>query len=72
MSDNSYLLKILNEIKVNKKHIYKINELVSDKDVEALKIYFSDKPEYSVDFRKCLSCKNTWDIIIYLKDKEAI
>lgn len=70
MNSNEYLLKILDELKINNGRIYKINENITDIEANVVRSYFLDKPEYYVELKKCLSCKNTWDIIIYLEKGE--
>lgn len=69
MDENEYIQHLLSEIEVAKnkklKGLFKINEQISSSTADAIKRYFKGNPEYSVELRKCKSCKNVWDIIIF-------
>jgi hypothetical protein len=65
-----YILKIDKEIGLaelsGKAGLFKISEKVSDSIVYYLIDYLKNKyPDFLVETKKCLSCVNTWDILIF-------
>ena len=49
----------------NKKSLYLINSKISSSTAKYIKDYFDASPEYRIEIKFCVSCKNTYDIIIY-------
>ena len=49
------------------RYLYRINEKVPDEYIRGLIRHFSTTDKYSIETKKCMSCKNTWDVIITIK-----
>lgn len=64
-----YMEDVLSEIQEAKNNgrsgIYRINHEISDTVANYVKAYFLNNPAYRVEIKKCQSCRNTWDIMIY-------
>jgi hypothetical protein len=62
----AFMKDLENQKKLGKNGFFKINEKVSDSNVFYLKAYLQKNyPAYRVETRKCVSCLNTWDILIF-------
>ena len=69
ISPSTYLEGIVEEIDRAKKNgrngVYRINSKVSDEIALYVEAYVKNMYGYRTEFRKCHSCLNTWDIIIF-------
>lgn len=65
----TYLQKTLKEIdrlkSNNRKILFKASEKISDSIALYVKDYFEKQHGYTIEMKKCMSCKNSWDIIIF-------
>jgi hypothetical protein len=63
-----YLDSILKEIDAKKeagrKGVYRINEKITLRAARYVETYFKNNPGYFVSIKKCMQCRNEWDIII--------
>lgn len=63
-----YLQGLYLEIEQNKKEgkggVYRINANITDEVGQYIKAHFIDNPHYIVETKKCMSCKQSWDIMI--------
>lgn len=63
-----YLQGLINEIEMARAKartkIYRMNAKISNRTVDYVKRYFVGLG-YDVETKKCMSCKGTWDIIIF-------
>ena len=68
IDDESYLREILRDIGKlrlrGKRFLYIINASISSKRAKYIKTFFESTPLYTIEIKKCQSCKNTYDIII--------
>jgi hypothetical protein len=68
LTPEEYLAKILKEIDVaqeqHRNGVFKVNEKVSDNVANYVKNYLIANTKYRIEFRRCPSCKRTWDIMI--------
>lgn len=64
-----YLQGLLAELeKKQKKAVFRVNDQITDSVAGFLRTYFKDKPEYYLELRKCAACKNSYDVILTLKN----
>lgn len=71
LSNEDFYKKIIDTIQNHKKNgvkiVYMINEKCTDSMISFVKARFiKDNVFYRMENRKCASCSNTFDIIIYL------
>ena len=68
VNGQTYLQKLLEEIErkkaQNKTGVYRIDERITDETADILKQHFAGT-SYRVEIKKCTSCKNTYDILIF-------
>lgn len=68
-SKEEYLAGIIAEINTTKERgknaIYRCNAKIPDEWAEFAKNYFTTQTLYRSEFRKCETCKGTWDILIF-------
>ena len=69
ITPQEYLEGILAEIETaktyNYKGVYRVNDKISDEIALYVKAYFEHGNMYRTEIRKCLSCLNTWDVLIF-------
>ena len=69
LTPEAYLESILAEIERTRERggtgVYRINEKVSDELPLYVKAYFENKAGYTAEIKKCKSCLNTWDVMIF-------
>ena len=69
ITPQEYLDGILAEIEIAKengyKGVYRVNDKIPDNVALYVQAYFSNMVEYRAEIRKCPSCLNTWDVLIF-------
>jgi hypothetical protein len=52
----------------NRQGIYRINDKISNETADYVKKYFMDKPQYSLELRRCKSCmRSSYDVMITIR-----
>lgn len=68
-TNEKYLQSVLNEIERLKQKgvhtLYRINDKIADETAIYVKNYIQKQQGYQIEIKKCMSCKKTWDIIIF-------
>lgn len=68
MTKEEYLNKILEEIAQAKAQhrngVFKINEKIPDDIAKYTRDFLTANTKYRIEFRKCSTCRRTWDVII--------
>jgi len=63
-----YVQGLLTEIERAKQRgstsIYRVGDRIPKNVSNYTKVFFSDKPEYTLEMKPCARCTNKWDIII--------
>jgi hypothetical protein len=68
MTKDEYLVKLLEEIAQAKAQhrngVFKMNEKIPDDVAKHARDFLIANTKHRIEFRKCLTCRRTWDVII--------